>query len=59
MAGVLVYDELGRIVRTIKKLEFKQGSNNIQLDVEGLKRGIYFVSLNIDGEVISEQIVKQ
>ena len=59
IAGVLIYDELGRIVKKMKKVEFKQGSNSIQLDVEDLKTGIYFVSLNIDGEVISKQIVKQ
>jgi hypothetical protein len=59
IAGVLIYDELGRIVRKMKKIEFQQGSNSIQLDVEDLKTGIYFVSLNIDGELISKQIVKQ
>ena len=43
----------------MKKIEFKQGGNSIQLDVEDLKSGIYFVSLNIDGEVISKQIIKK
>jgi len=59
IVGILIYDELGRIVRKMKKIEFQQGSNSIQLDVKDLKSGIYFVSLNIDGEVISKQIVKK
>jgi len=58
IAGVLIYDELGRIVKEIKNIEFKQGGNSIQLDVKDLSSGIYFVSLNIEGEVISKQIVK-
>jgi len=57
--SILIYDELGRIVKKIKKNELNAGGNSVQIDVEGLKSGIYFVSLNIDGEVISKQIVKK
>jgi hypothetical protein len=56
--STVIYDESGRIVKKIKKSEFKTGSNSIQLDVADLKSGIYFVSLDIDGKVISKQIIK-
>ena len=54
----VIYDESGRVVKEIQKSKFKTGNNSIQLDVEDLKSGIYFVSLNIDGEVVSKQIIK-
>ena len=56
---ILIYDELGRVVQKVKKIESKKGSNSIQLDFKALSAGVYFVSLNIDGETLSKQIVKK
>ena len=53
------YDELGKLVKGIRKDNYKIGSNKIQLEIGSLKSGIYFVSLNVDGEVFTRQIVKQ
>ena len=54
-----LYDELGKSVKRIRKDNYKIGSNKIQLEIGSLNSGIYFVSLNVDGEVFTRQIVKK
>ena len=54
-----VYDELGKIVKQKPSAIFEKGRNKVQLSLENLKNGIYFVSLNVSGEVISRQIIKE
>jgi hypothetical protein len=54
-----LYDELGKLVKRIKKDNFTIGNNKIQLEIGNLKSGIYFVSLTIEGEVFTKQIVKK
>ena len=41
----------------MQKLYF--GTNAVQLDLSNFKAGIYFVSLTIDNEVITKQIIKE
>jgi len=54
-----LYDELGKLVKIIKKDNYSIGNNKIQLEMSNLKSGIYFVSLNVDDKVFTRQIVKK
>ena len=53
-----LYTEIGKKIKTGKQ-KLIVGINQINLDLEKLKSGIYFVSLEIDGEIVTKQIVKQ
>ena len=53
-----LYNELGKKIK-IGKQKLMANNNQINLDLEKLKRGIYFVSIEIDGAIITKQIVKQ
>ena len=54
-----VIDELGKKVKATHLYNGIKGVNNIQLDLFNLKSGIYFVSLTIDGEQFTQQIIKK
>lgn len=54
-----VYDELGKLVKVVKQNKYNKGDNKIQLAIDNLKSGIYFVSLKVDGELFTKQIVKK
>jgi len=54
-----LYDELGKLVKRIKKDNYKIGKNKFQLEIGDLKSGIYFVSLNVDDKVFTRQIIKK
>ena len=56
---LVVFDELGRIVKKEKVFQGYSGKNNISLDIASLKSGIYFVSLNINNEIVTNQIIKE
>ncbi len=58
-AKVVIYDELGRRMGKEHNQKLYFGINTIQLDIIGFKSGIYFVSLNIDGNTITKQTIKQ
>jgi uncharacterized pyridoxamine 5'-phosphate oxidase family protein len=49
-----VFDQLGRNVLDIKKIN----SNN-KVEISGLSKGVYFVQLEIDGELAIEKIIVQ
>jgi len=52
--NVIVFDQLGRNVLDIKKIN----SNN-KVEISGLSKGVYFVQLEIDGELAIEKIIVQ
>jgi len=56
---IVIYDELGRKVGEEHKQKLYFGKNTIQLNRANLKAGIYFVSLNFDGNTITKQIIKE
>ena len=58
-ASVILYDELGRRIGKKYNEKVYFGNNNIQIDVADFKSGIYFVSLKIDEDVITKQIIKE
>ncbi|MBC8266246.1 MAG: T9SS type A sorting domain-containing protein [Flavobacteriales bacterium] len=57
-ANWTVYNELGKKVKTGNKKVFV-GSNQIVLALQNIKRGIYFVSLEMDDKVVTKQFIKQ
>ena len=53
-----LYNELGKKVKTGSK-KLIAGNNQISINMQNIKSGIYFVSLEVDGEVITKEILKQ
>jgi hypothetical protein len=52
------YNEVGKEVKSNFE-NINTGINKLTFNVNGLKTGVYFVSLNIDGNLITKQFVKQ
>ena len=55
---LVVFDEIGRVVKKEKVVNGYSGKNNISLNTASLDPGIYFLSLNIGSEIVTKQIVK-
>jgi hypothetical protein len=53
-----LYSEVGK---TIIKGSYKSavGSNKLKIDSKNLKAGIYFISIEVDGQLVTKQFVKQ
>ncbi len=45
-ANVLILDAAGRLVRSLQSVNFKEGANTVELPLEGLSNGFYFIQLN-------------
>ena len=58
MVKLILYNELGKKVKSQNK-KVITGLNQISINTQNIKSGIYFVSLEIDGEIVTKQIVKQ
>tara|TARA_B100001142_G_scaffold306470_1_gene336310 strand:- start:588 stop:3284 length:2697 start_codon:yes stop_codon:yes gene_type:complete len=58
-ASVILYDELGRRIGKKYNEKVYFGNNNIQIDLTDFRSGIYFVSLKIDEDIITKQIIKE
>jgi len=56
-ANWTLYNELGKSILKGKK-KLYNGENSIGIDLKNLKRGVYFVSLEVDGKIITKQIIK-
>ena len=56
---IVIYDELGRKIGKEQVKQLYYGENLFDLNMSNLNSGIYFVSLNIDGEIVVKQIVKE
>ncbi len=56
--SIQIFDELGKLVKRVDKDKYRIGNNKVQLEIGSLKTGIYFVTLNIEGEVFASQILK-
>ena len=50
--GLIVYDELGRVVNTLVNENQKIGSYEVSFSGGGLSSGIYFYSLFLNGELL-------
>ena len=51
-----IYNLLGERVQQVYNGKLASGSQKIQMNTENLNGGIYFVSININGEIISKKI---
>lgn len=56
--SVLLFDALGRMVKSTKMQNVTEGRNEINLDLSELKAGIYFCSISLDGYTKYTRIVK-
>ena len=54
-----VIDELGREVQLASLHNGIQGLNTINLNLNTLKSGIYFINLSVEGNVFTKQIIKK
>ena len=54
-----IFDELGKKVKLTDSYNGIIGENSIQLDFTNVKQGIYFVSLSIEGQQFTKQIIKK
>ena len=54
----ILYNEVGKIIKTDSR-EFLQGRNRFTLNFSSLRNGIYFISLNIENNIITKQFVKK
>jgi len=54
-----VIDELGKEVKLAGLYNGIQGVNTIQLDLNTLTNGIYFITLTIEGKQFTQQIIKK
>jgi len=54
-----LHDELGKLVKIGNQNRCIKGENKMQITIDNLKSGIYFVSLNLDGKVFTKQIIKK
>jgi len=47
-----VLDAMGAIVRRLQSVFYPEGNHSIPINLEGLRRGIYFVQMKESGEVV-------
>jgi YbbR domain-containing protein len=47
---------MGQVLKSTK-IEAYSGANNIDLDVNGLAKGIYMVSVNVDGASSTKKLI--
>ncbi len=45
-ANVAVVDAAGRLVRNLQSVQFNEGANTVELPLEGLSNGFYFIQLD-------------
>lgn len=57
--SIVIYDVNGRIVKSIEKSNQKSGLNEVIIDTNHLKPGIYFYSLKSDSESLSGKLIKK
>jgi len=55
---VSIFDVTGREISKIKSKTYSPGINVIQIQLDYIESGIYFIELDIDGTVIKRKIVK-
>ena len=58
MAEYTFYNELGKKVKAKKKSRSAE-KNQLSIDLEKLKAGIYFVSIELEGEIITGAVYKK
>lgn len=57
--SVNVVDMLGRVVESIPTQQYAAGNNTLTIGQQTYQAGIYFVNINVNGQLISKKIVMQ
>jgi hypothetical protein len=55
--NVAVYDMLGREITNLFDGEMNSGRQNIRMDVSGMSKGMYFVRLRFNDEIITKKVM--
>ena len=53
-----LYDVMGRMVESINEATILNGTHKIDIDTE-LNKGVYFIELDIDGDLYQKKLIKQ
>ena len=53
-----LYDVMGRMVESINEATLLSGTHKIDIDTE-LNKGVYFIELDIDGDLYKKKLIKQ
>jgi len=54
---ITLHDVLGKSVKSISNKNYTQGSQKIEIPVNDITPGIYFLTIDIDGEAINHKII--
>lgn len=52
-----IYDNLGKVVKTISPKQFLQGSCQLSLDIQDISSGLYIIKLSIGEELINHKLL--
>ena len=55
--NVVMVDLQGRIVKNVFSGKQPGGLRNLEMDLSGLQKGLYFVSLNADGQSMVKKVI--
>ena len=53
-----LYDVMGRMVKSINEVTLLSGTHKIDIDTE-LNKGVYFIELDVDGDLYQKKLIKQ
>lgn len=54
---IIIYDVLGKSVKKLSSQNYNSGYNQIEIPVSDLSKGIYFLSMNVNGQITTNKIV--
>ena len=55
--SIKMLNVLGQSVKTISKQQLSNGHHDVQLQVNDLSKGIYFLNVDIDGALTTKKVV--
>jgi|GEM_PF-2597989 len=54
---IMISNELGQVVKIIPKVRLQEGANHLNIDLEGMSSGIYFMDIISNGKIGRHKIV--
>jgi hypothetical protein len=55
--NIAMYDNNGRLISS-KQVSYTSGYNNLKVDISNLPKGIYFISMDVDGTMQKGKLIK-
>lgn len=59
IVSITLFNNLSQHVKEIFKGELPQGKNQLKVKTSNLSKGLYFVNISVDGEVITKKLIIQ